>query len=93
MDVNRVVDRVLHRADNPDPDREFAHLDRELRDIVDAHGKEAVVECVRLILDGSATHRQAGAVTFGNDGYLDGVTVRSVVSVVRHRSECTDCND
>jgi len=67
---DQVVQEVLERADDPE-----SHLDPPVRDAVDRFGREAVEECVRLIVEDEYTHRQAGAHAFGDSEYLFGIGV------------------
>ncbi len=80
--TNDVVKTILRRASSPRPD---SHADNLARTAVETHGREAVSECIRLILDDGLTHRRAGAHTFGNDNYLSGITVGSAVSIYLHQ--------
>lgn len=81
--IEDVIENLLRRAEYPRP---RSHADELAQQVVDKHGRSAAAECVRLIFQGDMTRRQAGSRAFGEDSYLDGLTVGSAVSIYLHRA-------
>ena len=74
--VSEVIDLVQTRAAEPRPTSHTdAHFDRYLRDAIERFGEDDVVDCIRLILVDSYTHRMAGTAAFGTEEYVWGINV------------------
>lgn len=84
QEIEDVIETVLRRASSPRPG---SHPDELARRVVAVHGRTAVAECARLILDGDCSRRAAGADAFGEQDYLDGLDVGAAVSIYLHRHE------
>jgi len=74
--VDDVIELALERAADPRPEGDpDAHFDRYVSHAVEAHGKSAVAECIRLVLVEGLTQRSAGAEVFGEEDYVRGIEV------------------
>ena len=74
--IDEVIHLVRMRAAEPRANSDSdAHFDQYISDAIERFGEDDVVDCIRLILVDSYTHRMAGTAAFGTEEYVWGINV------------------